>query len=152
MKKLFAILLAFIFLATNLPLAITTHFCSGQAVESALVLKGNTVDCGMNKISKMKTTSCTNIFTTQTLKDELKKTPCCQNHSQVFEITDDYNNSSELSIPTDYSSFQIFFVTAFIKTFFDWFFSDFEFSVNYLIPSPPLLKQDIVILFQCFLI
>ncbi len=148
MKKLFAILLAFIFLATNFPLAITTHFCSGQAVESALVLKGNIVDCGMN--NKGKNTFYQNNF--KLVQDEFKKVPCCQNHSQTFEITDDYNNSSELSIPTDYSSFQIFFVTAFIKTFFDWFFSDFDFSVSYLTPSPPLLKQDIVILFQCFLI
>jgi len=153
MKNLFAILLAFIFLATNLPLAITTHFCSGQAVESALVLKGNTVDCGMNETNTINTFSQKSQFNrAEKILDNLGRTPCCQNHSQTFEITDDYNNSSELSIPTDYGSFQIFFVTAFVKTFFDWLFSDFNFSVSYLIPFPPLLKQDIVVLFQCFLI
>ena len=148
MKKLVAIFLAFVLLGVQLPLSITTHFCSGQAIESALVLKGNTVDCGMNMTDK--TTFCQNNF--KPAKDEFKKSPCCQNHSQTFEITDDYNNSSELSISTDYSSFQVFFVTAFVKTFFDWLFSDFDFSFSYLVPPPPLLKQDIVILFQCFLI
>lgn len=148
MKKLFAILLAFIFLTTHLPIAITTHFCNGQAVESALVFKGNTVNCGMNMTNK--TTLCQNNF--HSPKDKLKNSPCCQNHSQTFEITDDYNSSSELSTSTDYSSFQVFFVTTFVKTFFGWLFSYFDLSFSYLTPSPPLLKKDILILFQCFLI
>jgi hypothetical protein len=147
MKKLFAILLAFIFLATNLPFAITTHFCSGQAVNSAFVLKGNTVDCGMNETNTINHFSSTTNFL-----DNLETAPCCQNHSQVFEITDDYSSALELSLPTDYSSFQVFFVANFVKTFFDWLFADFDFPFSYLIPAPPLLKKDILILFQCFLI
>jgi hypothetical protein len=150
MKKLFAILLAFIFLATNLPFAITTHFCSGEAVESAFVLKGNTVDCGMNETNTVNRFSQFN--TTKKFQNNLETAPCCQNHSQVFEITDDYSSALELSLPTDYSFFQVFFVANFVKTFFNWLFSDFNFSSSYLIPAPPLLKQDILILFQCFLI
>lgn len=148
MKKLFAILLAFIFLATNLPFAITTHFCSGEAVESAFVLKGNTVDCGMNETNTINHFSSTTKFL-----DNLETSPCCQNHSQVFEITDDYSSALEFSLPTDYSSFQVFFVTNFVKIFFDWLFADFDFSLGYEIPPSSFFpKQDILILFQCFLI
>ena len=147
MKKLFALFLAVALLGVHLPFAITTHYCAGMAVKSALVWKGNTVDCGMN------TADVVHQFETNTKNTAtLENSSCCQNLSQVFEITDDYQQTSNVSVSAS-SLFHTAVLMQYVRFFVEWIVaSASQNSFDYQLPSPPLLKRDVLIFFQCFLI
>jgi len=127
-------------LSCNLGLAIATHYCGGTAVESQLVHGHEILDCGMNNMDEQPCPS------EQIHALQLKKTPCCENEYQSLDLEDDY----ELTVPQ--LSLSLEFIAAFAVSFLTVVFPSENQPSQYANYSPPLIEQDIAILYQVFLI
>ncbi len=138
MKKALSIFLAILMLASNIGIAANTHFCGGEAVEYSLSLGAEHLDCGMNEGSA----TCSS----KSGHNQINAKPCCDNQHELFQLAEDATLAqSSLEINKT-------FVVAFIHSFVVQIFSfDGQFSIfpHY---SPPLLQQDVPVLFQSFLI
>ena len=135
-------------LFSNMGFAIATHYCGGMAVESKLMLGHETLDCGMATmvtadmdISNMDEQPCQS---GQTHALQFKKTPCCENEYQSLDIEDDY----ELTVVQPSLNFE--FVAAFVVSFLKVAFLTEITSPQYANYSPPLIEQDIAVLYQVF--
>ncbi len=135
MKKIFSITFALYFLATSVGFGVNTHFCQGKAIKSAVQLTQHELSCGMN----MQKTPCDSKTTS------LNKKSCCENHYSKVQVEDNFNATD---IPIELNAVV---VTAFIHSYLLP-----EFTVNaqseFLAYSPPLVYQDIPVLYQSFLI
>ncbi len=125
-------------LASNIGIAANTHFCGGEAVKHTLSLGLEHLDCGMDEGPK----TCSS----QSGHDQINAKPCCDNQHELIQLDEDVTlvqPSLELNKT---------FVVAFIHSFVVQFFPINErvsFYPNY---SSPLLKQNVQVLFQSFLI
>ena len=136
MKKIFSITLAIYFLTTSVGFWINTHFCAGKIIEAQVQLIEHELGCGMN----METLGCEANTTTH-----FKKKSCCENQFRVFQVEDDFQS-------TDFQhNLHPVFITAFFYSFLIPEFAELE-ETTFLSYSPPLLKQDVQVLFQSFLI
>lgn len=134
MKKAISIFLASIILLSSVGFAINTHFCEGRAVDSSISMGVELLDCGMPMPNNNNN------------DEQFDKQSCCQNHHQVVEVDQNQNNPFPAFELND-----IFFV-AFANTFLISVSGTQKVQGNYLTSSPPLVKQDIQILYQTFLI
>ena len=128
--------------------AIATHYCGGMAVKSKLMLGHEPLDCGMATMDKadmdmgnMDEQPCQS-EPTHALR--LKKTPCCENEYQSLDVEGDY----ELTVVQPSLNFE--FVAAFAVSFLKVAFLTEIPSPQYANYSPPLIDQDIAILYQVF--
>ncbi|WP_084370505.1 HYC_CC_PP family protein [Reichenbachiella faecimaris] len=137
MRKFISISLAIILLAGNSGFSLATHYCSGLAVESKVVLGHKALDCGMANMDK----ECEN---DSPIGTHIKKGPCCENTYQSLDIEDDFKPSIVQS------SVNVEFVAAFIITFLHLPISSINEEVQYANYSPPLIDQDISVLHQVF--
>ncbi|MBU2915014.1 HYC_CC_PP family protein [Reichenbachiella agariperforans] len=136
MKRIIAISLSMLLLLSNMGLAISTHYCGGKAVQSQLAIGQAHLDCGMLEALPP---VCTQTQLSKTMN-------CCENSYLSYELQDDFKLAlSSFSINLDFV-----YVLAF--TFIDFHLSDVGQFVAYSDYSPPLLHQDIPVLFQSFLI
>ncbi len=115
-----------------------THYCGGHTVKSKLMLGNGELDSGMAKPNK----SCES----DSKETSFKKRGCCENQYTSINLEDDYQ-SSVLHVDLDSK-----FVYTFIYTFIELFNSSIELDIAFINYSPPLLKQDVQVLFQSFLI
>lgn len=142
MKKIFSILLFFILLASHMYLTIGTHFCSGEAVETKIMLGETHLSCSMLDMKE----SCNDYEHANNNQVSFNNTPCCQNEFQTIQGTDDFiKDASQIIFNVDFS-------IAFIYTILN--FDLFPGSNNSLYTeyiSPPF-EKDIQVLFQTFLI
>lgn len=136
MKKAISIFLASIVLLSSVGFAINTHFCEGRAVDSSISMGVELLDCGMPMSGNENDGN----------GEQLDKQPCCQNHHQIVEV--DQNQSNPFPA---FELNHIFFV-AFVNTFLVNESVTRKVQANYLTSPPPLVKQDILILHQSFLI
>jgi hypothetical protein len=135
-KKAISIFLASIILFSSVGFAINTHFCEGRAVDTSISMGVELLDCGMPMPDNENDGN----------GEQLDKQPCCQNHHQIVEVDQNQNNpfpAFELN--------QTFFV-AFAHTFLVNESVTQKVQANYLTSPPPLVKQDMLILYQSFLI
>jgi hypothetical protein len=147
-RKTIAISLALLVLFSNMGLAIATHYCGGMAVESKLMLGHEPLDCGMTDMD-MATVDMGNMDeqpcqSEQTHAIQLKKTPCCENEYQSLDVEGDY----ELKVVQP--SLNLEFVAVFAVSFLRIAFPTEIPSPQYANYSPPLIDQDIAILYQVF--
>ena len=138
-KRLVSILLSFILLASHINLAIGTHFCGGEAVMSRLMIGHEHLSCGMANMGE----PCVE---TKNQDVSFTNPPCCENHYQTFETTDDFvKNASIININIDfvaslaYSNLNVDIFSQSAENFY----SDY---------SPPPLEKDVQTLFQTFII
>ena len=124
-------------------LAIATHYCGGMAVESKLMLGHEPLDCGMATVdtADMDEQPCQS---EQTHALQFTKTPCCENEYQSLDVEDDY----ELTVVQPSLNFE--FVAAFAVSFLKATFLTEIPSPQYANYSPPLIEQDIAVLYQVF--
>lgn len=138
MKKVVSIFLALLMLASTIGFATNTHFCGGEAVEHTLSLGIEYLDCGMAEAPEQ--------CSSENGHDQVRSKPCCENQHELLQLEADatvIQHSLEVN--------KTFFVD-FIHTFVAQLYT-FEKQVpDYLNYSPPLLEQDVQILFQSFLI
>jgi len=134
MKKAFSILLALIFLSSNLGFALGTHFCGDHAFESKIVLGTADLDCGMGMMEMKSSHS----------KALSKKKGCCENVFHDLKIKDNFNPGLKVKSP------EAQFAVLFAITYNELFLSVNEVEVNFIDYSPPPLEKDIPILIQSF--
>ena len=136
MKRLFSILIVVIFLAGNIGLTLSTHYCGGRVSEQNLGLIIADLGCGMEAESK---DNCSG-------EETSVKSNCCHDDHQNFKIADEFKTQTELiSIDTQ-------FATLFFASFFDLHTLESTEYADYLNYQPPRLAIDIPVLFQSFLI
>ncbi|WP_373511205.1 hypothetical protein [Persicitalea sp.] len=139
MKKILTIALAFLLMMSNMGFTVATHFCGGHAVKSGLRLGGGDWDCGMNTKSaeyQVSQTNCTSITAE----------PCCENMHQHIQ-TDD-NQPTDLPAPQFHAPIgePVVFSFLYLES------STAQEIAPRRIDPPPLLKRDVQVLFQTFLI
>ncbi len=138
MRNTISIFLAIAMLITNMRVTFATHYCSGEVVNSGVVVGQGSIDCGMEKVDDRCDSQS---------QRPLIKSNCCQNELIQLSIQDSYNNP-----PIEKSNLSPVFLTAFVVTLLEVeFFENFP-KAEYLNYIPPLLKLDIPILIQAFLI
>lgn len=138
LKKLIAISLSIILLFSNIGFTFATHYCSGHAVKSKLMLSKGELDCGMLKLDN----SCED----DSDEASITKKSCCENAYLSLDVEDDFQPSTLLP------EINIAFVLSFVYTFFELFNSSIELKSVYEDFSPPFRSIDFQVLFQSFLI
>lgn len=141
MKQIFSISLSFILLASHMFLAMGTHFCGGEVVETKIILGETHLGCGMMDMGE----PCDNSNHNKN-ETNFDKTPCCENEYQTVLSTNEFVKD------TVQIAFNIEFAVTFIYTTLnlDLFPKPTpQFYTKYI--SPPL-EKDIQVLFQTFLI
>ena len=139
-KALISILLVCLFLFANLQMSLGTHFCGGRAVESAFILADHSLGCGMEDEDE----DCESHSAFDGYNFGQKE--CCNNDFLSLQLTDDFNkrNKSFSSETIALEISVIGYVNLHINTAF----------LSPYVPEspPPLLEEDIQVLFQTFLI
>ncbi len=140
MKRLLSIFLSILMLTGSTGITMATHFCGGEAMETQLMYGHAALGCGMNDMEK----EC------ERQKDSsehlLKTENCCANHYTTIE-SDDTITSKQV-----FQTINLKFFVAFAFTYLGLQPSEVDNNSQYTNYSPPLLKQDIPILHQSFLL
>ncbi|MFT6879590.1 MAG: hypothetical protein ACJARG_000516 [Arcticibacterium sp.] len=140
MKKTISITLASLILFSNMGFTIATHYCGGHAVKSEVSFGVHHLDCGMPTMDGQETLVSND-------GQQFFTEDCCDNLVYQLDIQDDYQSNVErVTLNPDFS---IVFVYAFFSNYFP-FLERHKRYTNYT--PPPLIKQDVQILFQSFLI
>lgn len=141
MDRLVAIFLSFLILTTNVGLTFATHYCGGKAVKAKIMFGSADLSCGMTE------EETTQFCDRNSQSPTIRTNGCCENQYVQLEIEDDYNGPTSVENTVDYN-----FIAAFVISYISLYsFNAFN-EVEFLNYSPPLLKQDIPVLIQSFLI
>ncbi len=139
MKRVFAFFLAVLMLSTNVGATISTHLCGGKSATTAISIGVLDLSCGMDRMAK----SCGN----SSSEKGLKSNGCCEN--SFFELAMEQDADSP-KIESNVSVTQ--FLLAFNECFKHNYLSPRLERADYTNYIPPLLKHDITIMVQSFLI
>lgn len=125
-------------LLSSVGLAKTIHLCMGTETESAIGFSTSHIECEMAK----KKPSC------HSEKDssEHEEKDCCDEEFELLVLDQDLQKSS---LNIDYSPE---FVVSLVYTFFGLSVFSTEKNENYTDYPPPVLRQDLQVLHQSFLI
>lgn len=124
-------------LASHVGIAANTHYCGGVVAEQSFSLGIEQLDCGMGSIPKV----CE-----PTKPEGLNATPCCENVHEILQMQHEANvkkASVEVS-PT--------FFVAFVFATATTLFSIEGTSTVFREYVPPIVRQNVQVLFQTFLI
>ncbi|MGM0478287.1 MAG: HYC_CC_PP family protein [Bacteroidota bacterium] len=137
LKRISAILLSVLLLVVNMSLTFSTHYCGGEAVETAVSLGKATVGCGMEKPNA---SPCDN----EDAMAHIGKEDCCQNTHFTIAVEEDYvqNGTAEpVQLITDALPASVYSVQL----------PDSHFTVSAFIAySPPQVRQNRQVLHQVF--
>jgi len=118
---------------------VSTHFCGGHAVESALAIGQTNVDCGMMDMVQKPVHH-------EDGKTTVDKIPCCSNEYSEYNIEDDY---SATATSIDINSTFLF---AFIYSYLSPILVENDIIRPHICYDSPPLLRDIPVLNQSFLI
>ena len=141
LKRILSIFLMLVILGLNSGLTFITHYCQGEAVESAITLFPSDLSCGMSPAEMQ---SCTN----DDHGDAIQKKGCCENHYTSFSAESEYDSTPV--VVNTHIDFK--FVAAFVYSFvlnYTFAIEDKQFFESY---HPPYIDKDISVLHQVFLI
>jgi len=142
MKQIFSILLSFILLASHSYLTIGTHFCSGEAVESKILLGVTQPGCGMTDMEG----SCNNSENSNKSQTSFNNTPCCENEYQTIQGPDEFVKDAA---PI---TFNVDFAVAFVFATLNLDLYSNATQKSFTEYHTPPIEKDIQVLFQTFLI
>jgi len=136
MKKIFSTSIALLLFISNLGLAMNTHFCGGEAVETSVTLGLDNLNCGMASMEE----PCENN------QQQVKSEACCDNTHNILQIDEDYEfNSAQINLNP-------IFITALIHSFVQPLIFSEQKHIQYKAYEPPIPNKDVQVLFQTFLI
>ena len=136
LSKMAAFILAILVLFSSSFVAIDSHFCCGNVVDSSIFGKAEV--CAMDMVSCKLENTTTSII----------KNSCCYN-TKEFKSSELFNKNRPVIVDLQ----QFDFLPNFYITTTSNFFIEPEFSNNYFKDySPPLITRDILVLVQRFLI
>ena len=131
--KASAVVLSLMVLFSSFGFTVSSHFCGGEKIMSAIGFVKTDLSCGM----KQKPTSCP-------IKDEIQST-CCQNIHDYHHIEDNVKKDRLEIFTPDFT--QVFCLTelkpVYSLALTQTYYSDF---------SPPLIVKNITLVHQSFLI
>jgi len=136
-KKALSILLALFMLASNVGIAANTHYCGGNAVDRSLSLGFENLSCGMPESSE--------IIQSQEEIEVLRPQPCCEDVHELLQL-DEEADVKKGSIEVNTTFFVAFVYACSTLHTFEEKEQPFQ---KY---APPLLRQNVQVLFQTFLI
>ncbi len=136
MKRIIAISFALLILMSTVGFTFTAHQCGGKVHNKSLSIGANVLSCGM----EIKALDLCNP-TSEVFDDD-----CCQNVSQEFKITDQFQPA------TADLEFNMAIVIAFLDTYISLVSNEKNECDKYLNYQPPLPDRDIPVLIQSFLI
>ena len=139
MKRTIAIFLSSLVLLSNMGLTFATHYCSGFAVKSQVMLGHHALDCGMAGMDA----ECES---TPSEMELLVSKSCCDNQYQTLDTDDEYTSGHVLELPSP--EFLVAFLEVFVYNFFQ---TNIEQS-NLAHYKPPLLEFNLPVLNQVFLL
>ncbi len=138
MKRFLALILTLTIVGTHLNLAVSSHFCMGKKVKSALNIGQEDVSCGMKK-----TETCDNVSTSA----QLKNIPCCADDIVSFDLEEDFSiDHAHIQINTFLG------VVLYTLTFIFEHVSETSTSFVQYIHYIPLLIRDIPVLVPSYLL
>jgi len=125
-------------LASNVGIAANTHYCGGLIAEQSFSLGFEQLDCGMEKAQEV----CEPKAETEGLQAQ----PCCENVHEILQLQQEANvkKASVEVNPT--------FFVAFVFACTSSLFSFEEKTPTFREYVPPLVRQNVLVLFQTFLI
>lgn len=145
MKRIFAIFFATLILVSHSGIVFATHYCMGNVADISIGFATKAHQCEMGKMSKV----CV-------LEAEAKNTEshsdimpinCCDDDFVQLQLNESYDAPSSFEA-TDINDFLVAFTLVFVNpTYFQS-----EVTAGYVDYSPPLLRQNLPVLFQSFLI
>lgn len=136
MKRILSILLAIVFLTTNVGYSLATHYCGGKIHKQSFSFMAEELNCGMEDSEKL---PC------KKPADTIKK-KCCENDVQTFKVTDEFQATAfDIKLNSQ-------FIVAFTSYYIELFHVDNEIYTDYFNYKPPLPDKDIPVLIQSFLI
>ena len=136
--KLLHITLAFFLFFSTTGLTINSHYCTGKYKYSALFVQPKSC-CEKVRQHPPQEDSCQN---------EINQTPCCQNKANFFKSNQNQNFTDGTVQEVEFPTFKVI-ASAFHllnNNTYQWL------DIDYLNYKPPLIKEDISILFQIFLL
>ncbi|MFT4857471.1 MAG: hypothetical protein ACI9UV_000709 [Algoriphagus sp.] len=138
MKKILSIAFSLLILLGNVGLAKTIHLCMGSEMESAIGFSTSHIECEMAK----KKPNC------HSEKDasEHKEKDCCNEEFELLILDQDLQKST---LNLDYSPE---FLVSLVYSFLGLTIFPVETNENYTDYPPPLLRHDLQVLHQSFLI
>lgn len=145
MKRIFAIFLAVLMLASNSGVVFATHYCMGDIANISIGFTTEAHDCGMAKMQGM----CANdIETTRTLNGyTIAPIDCCSDDFVQIQLNESFDSPAQIDAELNTE-----FLAAFTLVYLNLYNFQPNANTDYVDYSPPLLQQDIPVLFQSFLI
>ncbi len=128
--------MSFLLLGSQVGFSVATHYCGGEVSDRAISLLGKKVSCGMESMED----NCAS------MDNSISEQSCCDDESSVYQLNEDFQKKQRsVEIETDFLA---------VFTFHYLLLFDKEQSINNFteLPQPPLIQQDIQVLFQSFLI
>lgn len=138
-KKVLSIFLSFLLLFSNLGFSMNTHFCGGEPIEKSVSLGTEMLSCGMES----EDSSCGN---SGSLQNSFNAVPCCKDINVFLQVDD------ELRLKWSNSSFQNLNLVAVLPSYNFIAISKAKIEFAFIKYTPPLIKKNIQVLFQSFLI
>jgi hypothetical protein len=135
LKKVISIFLLAIMLLGNVGITYGTHFCMGMAMKSELMIGHEHMDCGMAMDESIPSESDQTHFSAP---------PCCENQYVSVETDDTFTKSLSLELANTFVAVTLSSILYTVEV---------DFSIDEPLAndtSPPLLKQDFIVLHQVF--
>jgi len=139
MKNIISIFLAMLILASNSGAIIATHYCMGEVADVNIGFKTHAHKCNMANMD----TECE--YESKHPGTQVNPVNCCDDDYIQMQLDEPFDAplSSEISPQ---------FLVAFTTTFNNLYNFQPQPKVGFVDYSPPLLEQNIPVLFQTFLI
>lgn len=142
MKKHFSILLSFVLLASHLYVAIGTHFCGGESVESKMIWTQMHLGCEMSVDEE----PCDDAEANSTKEVSFDESPCCGNEYQMVHLDHEFLKDAAQTV------FNVDFAVVYIYSGLGLgLLPNSPTQIYKEFKSPPI-EKDIQVLFQTFLI
>ncbi|WP_139316568.1 HYC_CC_PP family protein [Algoriphagus marinus] len=138
MKKILSIAFSLLILLSNVGLAKTIHLCMGTEMESAIGFSTTEIECEMAK----KKPNCHS----EQESSKHEENDCCDEEFELLVLDQELQ---KVQLASDYSPE---FVVSLVYTFLGISFFPIENHTNYQDYPPPILRQDLQVLYQSFLI
>lgn len=140
MKQIFTIFIAAIMLISSLGITLATHFCKGNAVKTSITFSKEHIGCGVPDVDIL----CRE---DQPQRSVVNKKSCCANKYVQLSVDEEFDTSS-----IDNTKINFELIAAIVSTYINQYFYNSSKESGYLNYYPPLLKRDIPVLIQSFLI
>ncbi len=132
--KISSVLIASIVLFSTTSFTISEHYCGGDLVDSAVFSKAKS--CSLDMAISSSTEGCT-----------IQKDNCCKD--LVIQVE---GQNELISLATDLNFNQQVFIASFVYSYINLFEELANKNVNFKDYTPPLVDNDLQVLFQTFLI